>query len=92
MKVQSEAYVMDDGRDNAVRPIRSSFQRGSMTLFSHDDYAEGPTYTTIMELGPPNQNMDGFLGPNSIGSVYGPSGLINCDLNSDAAIVRKQKQ
>ena len=28
-----------------------------------------------MELGPQNQNRDGFLGPNSIGSVYGPSGL-----------------
>ena len=35
---------------------------------------EGPTYTTIMELGPQNQNRDGFLGPNSIGSVYGPFG------------------
>ena len=23
---------------------------------------EGPTYTTIMELGPQNQNRDGFLG------------------------------
>ena len=28
-----------------------------------------------MELGPKNQNRDGFLGPNSIGSVYGPSGF-----------------
>ena len=28
-----------------------------------------------MELGPKNQNRDGFFGPNSIGSVYGPSGL-----------------
>ena len=37
---------------------------------------EGPTYTTIMELGPQNQNRDGFLGPNSIGSVYGPSGTV----------------
>ena len=27
-----------------------------------------------MELGPKNLNRDGFLGPNSIGSVYGPSG------------------
>ena len=25
-------------------------------------YPEGPTYTTIMELGPQNQNRDGFLG------------------------------
>ena len=30
-------------------------------------YPEGPTYTTIMELGPKNQNRDG------IGSVYGVS-------------------
>ena len=29
---------------------------------SIDDYPEGPTYTTIMELGPQNQNRDGFLG------------------------------
>ena len=25
-------------------------------------YPEGPTYTTIMELGPQNQNRDDFLG------------------------------
>ena len=25
-------------------------------------YPEGPTYTTIMELGPQNQNRDGFFG------------------------------
>ena len=38
---------------------------------------EGPTDTTIMELGPQNQNRDGFfLVPNSIGSVYGPSGQV----------------
>ena len=43
---------------------------------SNIPYPEGPTYTTIMELGPKNQNRDVFLGPNSIGSVYGPSGLI----------------
>ena len=29
-----------------------------------------------MELGPQNQKRDGFLGPNSINSVYGPSGNI----------------
>ena len=29
-------------------------------------YPEGPTCTTIMELGPQNQNRDGLLGPNSI--------------------------
>ena len=34
----------------------------------------GPTYTTIMELGPQNQNRDGSFGPNSIVGVYGPSG------------------
>ena len=37
-------------------------------------FPEGPTYTTIMEFGPQNQNRDGFFGANSIGSVYGPSG------------------
>ena len=43
--------------------------------FGEED-PEGPTYTTIMELGPQNQNRDGFFGgPNSIVRVYGPSGL-----------------
>ena len=40
-------------------------------------YPEGPTYTTIMELGPQNQNRDGFLVLNPIGNVCGPSGLQN---------------
>ena len=31
----------------------------------------------MMELGPKNQNGDGLLGPNSIGSVYGPSGTLD---------------
>ena len=39
-------------------------------------FPEGPTYTTIMELGPKNHNGDGFWGPNSIASVYGPSGIM----------------
>ena len=47
----------------------------SNVLLHRASYPEGPTYTTSMELGPQNQNRDGFLVPNSIGSVYGPSGL-----------------
>ena len=34
---------------------------------------EGPTYTTIMEVPKTKIGMV-FWGPNSIGSVYGPSG------------------
>ena len=30
----------------------------------------GSIYTTIMEVGPPNHNGDGLLGPNSIIAVY----------------------
>ena len=40
---------------------------------------EGPTYTTIMESGPQTKIGMVFWGPNSIGSVYGPSGEVLYD-------------
>ena len=36
----------------------SGFQVSGLSVL----FPEGPTYTTIMELGPQNQNRDGFLG------------------------------
>ena len=41
---------------------------------SNIPHPEGPTYTTIMELGPQNQNRDGFFGVR----VYGISGAVIC--------------
>ena len=39
-------------------------------VYRESNTPEGPTYTTIMELGPQNHNRDGLLGPNSIIGVY----------------------
>ena len=47
--------------ERTVRPGRKqrvAHQRTGSSFL----YPEGPTYTTIMELGPRNQNRDGFLG------------------------------
>ena len=41
-------------------------------------YPRGSIYTTIMELGPQNQNRDGLLGANSIMAVYmDPLGIVS---------------
>ena len=40
--------------------LRGSYKWGYK--FPNRCYPEGPTYTTIMELGPRNQNRDGFFG------------------------------
>ena len=59
-------------RDVYTRKLHDSLALRLICLYN----PEGPTYTTIMELGAQNQNRDGFFGggPNSIHSVYGPSG------------------
>ena len=49
------------------KPSRSESIRGGGV---GDLYPRGSIYTTIMELGPPNHNMDGLLGPNSTMVVY----------------------
>ena len=36
--------------------------RGDRQVDPSDSIPEGPTYTTIMELGPQDQNRDGFFG------------------------------
>ena len=40
----------------------AAFTSWKIMGLSKYSYPEGPTYTTIMELGPQNHNRDGFLG------------------------------
>ena len=48
---------------------------------------EGPTYTTIMELGSPKPNIGMvFWGPNSIVRVYGPSQRVLCTVMGDTSL------
>ena len=44
--------------------MRQLFGFRKVVILVHiwESIPEGPTYTTIMELGPQNQNRDGFFG------------------------------
>ena len=54
----------------AIQPCISSY------TLDPKPFPEGPTYTTIMELGPKRPSQLWFLGPNSIIVVYmDPLGL-----------------
>ena len=53
-------------------------------------FPRGSRYTTIMELGPQNQNRDGLLGPNSIMVVYmSPLGFIGITRLIRSRVLRK---
>ena len=57
--------IVSDTGLNALR--FGSYKRGPgffqpLRALQRSSNPEGPTYTTIMELGPKNQNRDGFSG------------------------------
>ena len=53
---------MDLSGSNPQNPLSLLTRNPEPYPYPKVPYPEGPTYTTIMELGPQYQNRDGFLG------------------------------